>query len=99
MVGQLENSLMPWRTSGAFSTSTALNFTPTFDRICPTAAENPHCGNTGVPFMNSTTALDAMSLAIRSWVVSRISFEPRLSLHHGGAAAERVKRWRQQVVS
>ena len=28
MVGQLEKSLMPWRTSGSASTSTALNLTP-----------------------------------------------------------------------
>src|SRR5260221_388555 len=51
MVGQLENSLMPWRISGSESTSTPLNFTPICVRICTTAAEKPHCGKTGVPFM------------------------------------------------
>ena len=36
--------------------------------ICVTCAENPHCGNFEVPFMNSTTSLAAMVLRIQSCV-------------------------------
>ncbi len=43
----------------------ALNFTPRCERICTTAAEKPHCGNTGVPFMNSTTGLPFTSSSMR----------------------------------
>ena len=32
-----------------------LNLMPSWVRICTTAAEKPHCGKTGVPFMKSTT--------------------------------------------
>ena len=41
--------------SGSARTSTPLNLTPSCERICTTAAEKPHCGNTGVPFMKSRT--------------------------------------------
>src|SRR5437016_3022024 len=54
---------MPCRSSGSLSTSKLLNFTPKSVRICTTAAENPHCGNTGVPYMNSTASLELISLA------------------------------------
>src|SRR5215469_15921911 len=66
MVGQFENSLTPCRTSGSVSTFTPLNFTPSSERISTTAAENPHWGNTGVPFMKRTTSFEAMSVSIRS---------------------------------
>src|SRR6185437_12090990 len=66
MVGQLENSFMPWRTEESVSTSTPLNLTPRWLRICTTAAEKPHCGKTGVPFMKSTTGLLVTSCLIRS---------------------------------
>src|SRR5579864_519810 len=66
MVGQFENSLMPWRISGSVRTLTPLNLTPSSERMFTTAAENPHCGKTGVPFMNTTTSFEAMSAAIRS---------------------------------
>ena len=48
---------MPWRSSGSFSTSMPLNLTPSFESTCTTAAEKPHCGNTGVPFMKSDDAV------------------------------------------
>src|SRR5882724_80454 len=35
-----------------------------WSRICTTWPENPHCGNCGVPFMNSTTSLDFTSLSM-----------------------------------
>src|SRR5882762_3180609 len=54
MVGQLEYSLMPWRIVGSWSTSTPLNLTPRCVSTWTTAAENPHCGKTGVPFMKGT---------------------------------------------
>jgi hypothetical protein len=33
-------------------------------KICILALENPHCGVSGVPFMNSTTGADATALSI-----------------------------------
>src|SRR6266702_8384398 len=68
MVGQFENVLMPSRICGSESTSTLLNVTFRPERICTTAAENPHCGAAGTPFMNSTTSLLAMTSLIRSAV-------------------------------
>src|SRR5579883_1142833 len=73
MVGQFENSLMPWRTEGSLSTSMPLNLTPRWLRICTTVAEKPHCGNTGVPFMNRTTGLSAICWRMRSWVAVSIA--------------------------
>src|SRR5215470_2445001 len=35
-----------------------------WSRICTTWPENPHCGNCGVPFMNSTTSLAFTSLSM-----------------------------------
>src|SRR3954453_20244593 len=35
-----------------------------WSRICTTWPENPHCGNCGVPFMNSTTSLPFTSLSM-----------------------------------
>lgn len=37
-------------------------------RICMLALENPHCGVSGVPFMNNTTGDEAMarSIALRT---------------------------------
>src|SRR5665213_1691694 len=70
MVGQFEYSLMPWRTDGSDSTSMPLNFTPSWVRICTTAAEKPHCGKTGVPFMKSTTGWSVMSCLMRSMTVA-----------------------------
>src|SRR6185436_18750291 len=58
MVGQLEYSLIPWRTSWSLSTSTVATFsTPHASRICTAAALKPHIGASGVPFMYSTTGL------------------------------------------
>jgi hypothetical protein len=57
---------MPSRTEESASTSMPLNLTPRWLRICTTVAENPHCGKTGVPFMNSTTGGAGHLLAMRS---------------------------------
>jgi hypothetical protein len=40
-------------------------------KICMLALENPHCGVSGVPFMNKTTGADAIALSI----AARTSFE------------------------
>merc|ERR1712185_359300 len=80
MVGQLLNSLMPSRTPGSSSTLTPLNLTPIWLNTWTTAAEKPHGGNTGVPFMNRTTSLVSISPWIRSLVaVSNIVSSPRWS--------------------
>src|SRR6185503_18327992 len=42
------------------------NFTPSSLRHSTTAAEKPHCGNTGVPFMNSSTSFLPISSRMRS---------------------------------
>src|SRR5947208_6824844 len=56
MVGHWLNSLMPWRTSSSTRMLTLLNLTPSWLSTSTTAAEKPHCGKTGVPFMNSSTS-------------------------------------------
>src|SRR5260370_2849118 len=71
-VGQFENSLMPWRTEGSAKTSMPLNLTPRWLRICTTAAEKPHCGKTGVPFMKSTTGASPLCWRMRSCRVMSI---------------------------
>src|SRR5215475_1432122 len=72
MVGQFEYTLMPLRSSADSRTFSPLYGTPTWSRICTTWPENPHCGNCGVPFMNSTTSLPLTSLSIHcSMLISR----------------------------
>src|SRR5581483_86498 len=84
MVGQFENSLMPWRIEGSDSTSMPLNFTPRCVSTWTTAAEKPHCGNTGEPFMKRTTSLPVTSPLMRSLTVAsmfRLLFGRRLQRH------------------
>jgi hypothetical protein len=45
-----------------------------WSRICTTWPENPHCGNCGVPFMNSTTSLAFTSLSINFSMLIFASF-------------------------
>src|SRR6476646_7440088 len=47
---------MPWRTSMSCSTSTLSKSAPQCSRMATARLEKPHCGNSGVPFMNSTTS-------------------------------------------
>src|SRR5690242_21649686 len=69
MVGQFENSLMPWRSASSCSTLYDAKFdTPQRLRISAAVAEKPHCGNCGVPFMYSTTRLSATCFLIVSWI-------------------------------
>ncbi len=44
-----------------------LELDPNSESTWTTAAEKPHWGKTGVPFMKSSTSLWAISWAIRSW--------------------------------
>src|SRR5580704_11798353 len=45
-----------------------------WSRIWTTCPENPHCGNCGVPFMNSTTSFDFTSLSINCSMLILASF-------------------------
>src|SRR6266404_3836720 len=42
--------------------------------ICTTCPEKPHCGNCGVPFMNSTTSFDFTSLSMNCSMLIFTSF-------------------------
>lgn len=64
IVGQLENSLMPSRTSGSVSTLTVSNSAPARLSASTARDEKPHCGKLFVPFMNTTTRLFLMVLSI-----------------------------------
>src|SRR3546814_316278 len=66
MVGQSLYSFMPWRSSASCSTSALSNSTPRCSRMATARLENPHCGKSGVPFMNSTMSLAPTFSAIRS---------------------------------
>src|ERR1700704_1689098 len=58
---------MPWRISGSSSTLTVNSFsTPQAFRICTALAENPHCGNCGVPFIYRTTGFPVTCCLMRS---------------------------------
>src|SRR5207237_1283033 len=54
------------RISGSSKILTCLNSAPTARSAATVCAENPHCGKSGVPFMNSTTGLEPSSVLIRS---------------------------------
>lgn len=61
---------LPERSSASSRTLKATNFlgsTPCRPRIWMLARENPHCGVSGVPFMNRTTGAEetALSMAVR----------------------------------
>src|SRR3954462_14743319 len=70
--------------------SIPLNFPPRCVSTWTVAAEKPHCGKTGEPFMNSTTSLPVRSLLIRSLTVASI-----VVLLFGG----RLQRHRVQLVA
>src|SRR5581483_54694 len=52
-----------------------------WSRICTTCPENPHCGNCGVPFMNSTTSFDFTSLSMNCSMLISLSFGAADRLH------------------
>lgn len=73
---RMKASHIPCLKSLSSSTLNAVNFsgsTPCMPRICMLALENPHCGVSGVPFMNSTTGAEPTALSI----AFRISSERR----------------------
>ena len=62
---------MPCLSSSSSSTLNAENLlgsTPCNPSICMLALENPHCGVSGVPFMNSTTGFEATAFSIAARV-------------------------------
>src|SRR5215469_7123378 len=94
MVGHWLKCLMPSRSSGSTRMLTPWNFTPSSLSTSTTAAENPHCGNTGVPFMNRSTSCLPISSRMRSntWG-SLISISPR-STRAGAGVATNIGRSR-----
>src|SRR5262245_49566719 len=66
MVGHWLNCLMPSRSSWSTRMLTPWNFTPSSLSASTTAAEKPHWGNTGVPFMNRSTSCLPISSRMRS---------------------------------
>src|SRR4030081_3699791 len=47
-------------------------------KICTTWPEKPHCGNCGVPFMNSTTSLFFTSLSMNCSIAMMSSLRPQI---------------------
>src|SRR5690242_5685131 len=92
MVGQLEYTLMPLRSSADSRTLSPLYGTPTWSRICTTCPENPHCGNCGVPFMNSTTSFDFTSVSMNCSMLIFASFLGRAAHHNQQYVALRLPR-------
>lgn len=56
-------------------------------RICMLAREKPHCGVSGVPFMNKTTGADATALSI-AWRISSESIRICMGVRKREATAE-----------
>lgn len=68
---------IPDRRSSSSRTLKAVNFRgsrPCRPNICMLVLENPHCGVSGVPFMNNTTGADptALSIAVRTSLESSL---------------------------
>lgn len=62
---------LPDLNSSSSNTLYAVNFsgsTPSTPKICIVAREKPHCGVSGVPFMNNTTGVVATALSIAALV-------------------------------
>src|SRR4051794_34232067 len=78
---------MPWRISGSWRTSTVSYLAPSRSRMAIARLEKPHCGNSAVPFMNSTTSF----LLTRSAMRSVESLTGRLRFRHCGFELQCVK--------
>src|ERR1700733_8325609 len=63
---------------------TCLNCAPTAFSAATVCAEKPHCGKSGVPFMNSTTGAELSSALIFSSISIIRSFWPVLLAMVGG---------------
>src|SRR5690606_10868308 len=66
-----------------------LNLTPRWLSTWTTTAEKPHCGNTGVPFMKSTTSLLPTSWSMRWRRVSSSILAILLSGRYAGSLRRR----------
>src|SRR6516225_3411138 len=73
MVGQLPYSLIPLRISSSSKTSTEVNLAPSSFKIATARAENPHCGNDAVPFINKTMRSCDSNFSILALVSAFIS--------------------------
>src|SRR3990172_9570384 len=72
-----------------------LNSTPDSISACTTAAEKPHCGKVGVPFMNKTTGAASISALMRfntgCSVIRCLSLCQSFSLGAGNARGQRQR--------
>src|SRR3989338_6502704 len=64
MVGQLAYSLTPCLMFSSESTSNDPNSIPKSSRMLTTCAEKPHCGSSGVPFINKNTLTELIFSSI-----------------------------------
>src|ERR1051325_4696709 len=78
---------MPLRISGSCSTSPVWKATPRWSRIATARLEKPHCGKSGVPFMNRTMSLFFTTSSMRS----RTSVMSLPLLGDAGGQLERVE--------
>src|SRR3989344_8686954 len=78
MVGQLAYSLTPCLMFSSKSTSNDPNSIPSSSRMLTTCAEKPHCGSSGVPFINKNTAAELIFSSIIFFISGFILFCPGL---------------------
>src|SRR5690606_24431836 len=100
MVGQSVKALMPSRRASSCSTSTPTKGAPTWSRIWTVTEEKPQRGESGVPFMKSTTSCSATVWAMKAWtgsaaVCSVTVSEPFCEARELGAQWGRVKAGRR----
>jgi hypothetical protein len=95
-VGQLEYSLSPCRSASLASTSSVSKGTSSERRICTTVWENPHCGKSLVPFMNSTTLCELTTLS-RVACISGLSAAKHRTDRPRAESCEGRPRLRQRV--
>src|SRR5436309_9207898 len=64
-----------------------------WSRICTTCPEKPHCGNCGVPFINSTTSFDFTSFSMNCSMLIVVSFwaQPLVPWFYGPASARKTQ--------
>src|ERR1700674_4633010 len=68
-LGQFEYAFSVWRSSGSSRILTCVKVARHMRRAVTTWAENPHCGNSGEPFIKSTMGLLPKYASIRSTAV------------------------------
>src|SRR3989344_9637687 len=78
MVGQLAYSLIACRMFSSESTSNESNSIPKSCRIPTTWAEKPHCGSSGVPFINKNTVDELIFSSIIFFISGFMLFYPGL---------------------